>query len=51
MSTATQSQIEKTELKTDAVTTNSHNPADLNKIIGNQPDLATLAKLVKKTKK
>lgn len=29
----------------------SHNPADLDKIIGSKPDLAALAKLAKRTKK
>lgn len=38
------------EVKTQAVT-RSHNPADLDKIIGSTPDLAALAKLAKRKSK
>lgn len=40
-----------TEKESKAHTTGSHNPADLDKIIGSTPDLSALAKLAKRKKK
>lgn len=38
-------------LEAESVSVGSHNPADLDAIIGSKPDLAALAKLGKRTKK
>lgn len=42
--------VEESEEKQESSNSGSHNPADLDKIIGSKPDLAALAKLGKKAK-
>ena len=43
--------VEETETESVSSVVGSHNPADLDKIIGTKPDLEALAKLAKRTKK
>ena len=43
--------VEETETESVSSVVGSHNPADLDKIIGSKPDLEALAKLAKRTKK
>jgi len=43
--------VEETETDSESTVVGSHNPADLDKIIGSKPDLEALAKLAKRTKK
>lgn len=45
-----EAQIDEQKETTESIATGSHNPADLDKIIGSKPDLAALAKLGKKAK-